>query len=268
MPQGRIVLKRICQSKKLASLKTDGARLLYTWLITNVDVNGCFSGDPQVIKGQIFTRLKKSYKTIEQYISDLEQNKLIIRYTVNGDIFLNIPDFVEKQPYLNREREGKTNIPPPTQEQLMSNSGVTQAQIEIESKSKIESECKGKSATPATSFTLPPDKERWIDIAFTIRLSEEEASLAYDNFGGNNWKRSNGNAIESWEQVAFVLNYWKNNRGKFDNDSGRQQLRPIPGRICSVKGCKMPAVYIDKSGDYDNPYCSEHMPEKVKDRYR
>ena len=72
MPQGRIVLKRICQSKKLADLKTDGARLLYTWLIPNMDINGCFSADPEVIKGQIFTRLRKSTRVIAGYLEDLE----------------------------------------------------------------------------------------------------------------------------------------------------------------------------------------------------
>jgi uncharacterized phage protein (TIGR02220 family) len=126
MPAGRFVLKSISQSKKLASLSTDGARLLYTWLLPHVDVNGCFSGDAEVINGQIFTRLKKSIKKVEEYLEDLEQNHLIIRYQVKGDFFLHIPDFQEKQPNLNPEKEAKSTISMPPPELLQTYSRATQ----------------------------------------------------------------------------------------------------------------------------------------------
>ena len=107
------MLKRICQSRKLAALKTDGARLLYTWLIPNVDINGCFSGDENVIKGQIFTRLRKSTKTINSYLVDLASVGLIVWYESDGDRFLKIPDFTDKQPSLRSDRESPSNIPQP-----------------------------------------------------------------------------------------------------------------------------------------------------------
>ncbi len=47
----------------------------------------------------------------------------------------------------------------------------------------------------------------------------------------------------------------------------KTQLYPIKGKTCSKSGCRMPAVYHDTSGNYDNYACSEHMPEKVKERY-
>jgi len=134
MPQGRIVLKAICQSRKLADVKTDGARLLYTWLIPNADVNGCFSGDPEVIKGQIFTRLRKSVKTIQAYLNDLDDTGLILLYESNGDAYLYIINFVKKQPFLNPDREAKSTIPPPTLDQLQTSSGATPLKIERESK--------------------------------------------------------------------------------------------------------------------------------------
>ena len=50
-----------------------------------------------------------------------------------------------------------------------------------------------------------------------------------------------------------------------DNTRQRKtQLFPIKGKNCF---CGMPAVYKDSSGTYDNYYCSEHMPEKVKAKY-
>ena len=45
----------------------------------------------------------------------------------------------------------------------------------------------------------------------------------------------------------------------------KDRLFPISGKNCS---CGMPAVYKDSSGEYDNYYCADCMPEKVKARYR
>ena len=101
MPVGRILLKSISGSNKMPQLKTDGARLLYTWLLAHADINGCYSGDAKVIRGTIVTRLEKSIKTIESYLQDVEKLELIFRYSSDNDVFLIIPDFVEKQPSLN-----------------------------------------------------------------------------------------------------------------------------------------------------------------------
>ena len=114
MPLGRILLKSISNSKKLSLLKTDGARLLYTWLIPHLDVNGCFSAAPEVVGGHILTRLNKEISEIATFLDDLERVGLILRYQANGDIFLRVPDFIEKQPSLHPEREAKPSIPLPT----------------------------------------------------------------------------------------------------------------------------------------------------------
>ena len=131
MPVGRIVLKEISESKKLSLLKTDGARLLYTWLIPHLNVNGCFSADPIVVRARIFTRLEKTIEVINSYLDDLEENELIIRYNSEGDDFLIMPNFAEKQPKLNKDREGKVNIPLPTQDQLTSKSRSTPTQYKL-----------------------------------------------------------------------------------------------------------------------------------------
>ncbi len=182
MPAGRIILKSISDSYKLSKLKTDGARLLYTWLLTHLDINGCFSGDPQVIKGKVFTRLNKTIKTIEKYLEDLESNKLIIRYEINEDIFLNVPDFVDKQPSLNPKREAKSSIPLPPPELLQSYSRVNQTQVK-ESKVK-ESK----------------DKTRFLDFVF---LTEEEHEKLLNKLG----KDKTDNMIEK-------LNNYIGSKGK------------------------------------------------------
>ena len=136
MPVGRIILKSISESKKISALKSDGARLLYTWLITHLDVNGCFSGDAQVVRGKVFTRLDKTNKVVEDYLVDLEQLGLIIRYQINGDVFLNVPDFVEKQPSLNPDREAQTTIPLPSPDLIQTLSRVNPPKDKL-SKDKV-----------------------------------------------------------------------------------------------------------------------------------
>ena len=182
MPIGRVIRNSISESKKVASLKTDGARLLYTWLITHLDINGCFSGDPRVVNGKVFTRLNKSIKVVEDYLLDLEQNNLIIRYETNGDTFLNVPDFVEKQPTLRPERESKSSIPPPTSklrrnsgvtpDELLSNSRQTPAHIKL-SKVNLSKETKGKKETSLLSRSVKEVFEYWKE-----RLNHSDAKFS------------------------------------------------------------------------------------------
>jgi hypothetical protein len=168
MPAGRIILKSISESKKLSLLKTDGARLLYTWLILHVDVNGCFSGDPEVVNGKVFTRLKKSPRKIEEYLDDLAGVGLIVRYRVNGDVYLQAPTFEEKQPFLNRDREAKPVIPLPTSDGVEIISGSTldllrresgSDQDEIPLKVKVKVKVKVKEKKRGEPPPLPPPSD-------------------------------------------------------------------------------------------------------------
>ena len=125
MAKGRILQKRISNSRKMVELSSDTVRLLYTWMLAHLDVNGCFYGDPVMINNLVFTRLQKPIKVIEAALDELEAVGLIVRYLAGGEAYLAYPDFSEKQPSLQASKEGKPVIPPPTLEQLRSNSRVT-----------------------------------------------------------------------------------------------------------------------------------------------
>ena len=207
MPQGRILLKSICQSKKLPKLKTDGARLLYTWLIPNVDVNGCFSGDPQVLKGQVFTRLKKSNKTIESYLQDLEDIGLIIRYEVDGDIFLIIPDFADKQPSLKPEKEAKPTIPLPPPELLQSKSGVTPSISKVKG-----SKDKGKQSKYHLFF-----EEIWIKYPNQVGKKEALRHFKVSVKTENDWKDINRALDNYLKTEKFKKGFIQNGSTWFNN---------------------------------------------------
>jgi hypothetical protein len=118
----------------LAALKTDGARLLYTWLIPHLQSNACFSGDPVVVNGKVFTRLNKKTETVDEYLKDLEGVGLIKRFDSNGDVFLQVLNF--KQPVSFRpDREAPPSIPTP--ELVGSNSRLTPPNV-IEEKRREE----------------------------------------------------------------------------------------------------------------------------------
>lgn len=245
------MLRAICQSKKLASLKTDGARLLYTWLLPNVDINGCFSGDPEVIKGQIFTRLKKSTKTILGYIEELDSAGLIIWYQSNGDHFLHIPDFVDKQPSLNPDREAKPTIPMPTPDQLEMKSCVTPLKVK-ESKDKVK-----KSKHKDNIFLFP---EEYLKLSGKLGAEKLESLMEdLNNYIGSSGKR--------YKSHYFTLLAWSRRKKEEGANSGKAKLFPISGKTCSKRDCPFPAVYKSTGGAYDHWYCTEHLPDKVKEKY-
>ena len=206
MPEGRIILKAISQSKKLASLKTDAARLLYTWLIPHLDINGCFYGDAVTINALIFTRLNKKPEKIEEYLKDLEANGLIIRYKVNGDLFLTVPDFRQKQPRLNPDRDAKPTIPPykpewknTTQDQLLTNSGVTQDQLLTNSNT---------SKVKLSKVNIRVSKDTLVDLSSTPEPQKKPDQK------------------KTQEKITEILNLWNEFAGKV----GLPQVRDItPG---------------------------------------
>lgn len=119
MPDGRMLKKVIAESRSLGALKTDSARLLYTWLLPFLDIEGRHTADPEIVKGHIFPKVKTmTAPRIRTLLKDLAAAGLITIYQVNREPFLQFTQFQEHQK-LDREREAPSKIPPPPD-----NSGV------------------------------------------------------------------------------------------------------------------------------------------------
>ena len=89
MAEGRMIKRAIANSRRLANLKSDSARMLYAWMLPFLDVEGRFSADPLVIKGNIFSRIPSiTPQKINSWLKDMQQNGLIIIYENDGDKFL------------------------------------------------------------------------------------------------------------------------------------------------------------------------------------
>jgi len=136
MARGRMLQNRISKSRRLAGLSSDTVRLLYTWILPHLDVNGNFYADPIMVKNLVFTRLNHTVDKITLSLDELECAGLIVRYEVDGDTYLNYPDFHEKQPKLNTARESYTEIPIMTPESIRNDSAMTPSQVKL-SKDKL-----------------------------------------------------------------------------------------------------------------------------------
>jgi len=92
-------------------------------MLSHLDSNGNFYADPVMVNNLVFTRLGKTAKEIEKYLNELATEGLIVRYKINDEMYLNYPDFFEKQPNIRPDREGKTDIPNHTPESILNESG-------------------------------------------------------------------------------------------------------------------------------------------------
>ena len=122
MADGRMLKKAISTSRRLADLKTDSARMLYTWIIPHLDVEGRFYADPDMIKGAIVPRVKDfDEQKIQECLTDMADVGLILLYIVDGDIYLQLRKFEDHQ-NIKKDREAPSKIPSP----INTNSGVDQ----------------------------------------------------------------------------------------------------------------------------------------------
>lgn len=111
MADGRMLKRNISDSKKLGDLSNDSGRLLYTWLIPWTDCEGRYTGDPELIKGRIFPKVRSmTIRKIENLLIELHDSELIDLYEIKGEWCL---QFRKTLQTIRRDREKESEIPPP-----------------------------------------------------------------------------------------------------------------------------------------------------------
>lgn len=136
MARGRMLSKEISLDEKVDALSDDTARLLWTWLIPHLDVEGRMYGEPEVFKSIVAPRRNYSTKKIEKYLTEMEKLYLIIRYSVDGNCYLFAPNFEKHQIGLRKDRETQSRIPSPPPDLLRSDDGISPAQVKVKVKEK------------------------------------------------------------------------------------------------------------------------------------
>ena len=101
------------------------------------------------------------------------------------------------------------------------------------------------------------------DVGICLEMTEPESLVFYHHYNAQGWLYPSSIKITNLKSAMWR---WKNN-GYKEKDSKKTKLFPIKGKVCSVKGCRMPAKYLDATGNYDSYRCGEHLPDEVKAKY-
>lgn len=172
MPEGRMLKKVVSTSRKLANLKSDSARLLYTWLLPHLDIEGRFSANPNIVKGYVVPRLKMSKRKIGEYLEDMAINDLILLYEINGDYFLQLKKFKDFQ-ILRKKRESKSFIPAPTKDSRITPGVPT----ENSSTSKVK-KSKEKESKNISDDILEKEFNEFWEI-YNLKVAKQDALKAF-----------------------------------------------------------------------------------------
>lgn len=113
MADGRMLKKVISESRRVASLKSDTHRMLYTWCIAHLDIEGRLVADPDLFKGKVAPRLKHITPSVcNAALLDMAEQELIILYEIDGDRYLQLRNF-DKHNKVRKDKEKPSLIPPP-----------------------------------------------------------------------------------------------------------------------------------------------------------
>jgi len=116
MARGRMLNQTVSASLKFQQLPNDTCRLLATWIIPYLDLNGVYYADPTMVKSAVFPRRADiTPEMVAGYLDAIEGIGLIVRFEAKGDLWQWWPGFAGNQVGLRRDRES-TNYPlPPRQ---------------------------------------------------------------------------------------------------------------------------------------------------------
>lgn len=108
-PRIRTLKPEMWQDEKIGTLSRD-ARLLFVGLITMADDEGRFRALPSAICGHVFPYDDDALRRVEKWLSDLESEQLITRYTIDGFTYGSLNGWGRHQ---RINRASISELPPP-----------------------------------------------------------------------------------------------------------------------------------------------------------
>lgn len=107
MAQARLLNKAISLSEKVADLKDDSTRLLYTWIIPHTDDFGLIIKSARTIKATVVPMLSSTVEDIGFQLEDMEKVGLVTSVTVKGKEYYCV-EGSEKYQTLKKDRNPQT----------------------------------------------------------------------------------------------------------------------------------------------------------------
>ena len=176
MPRGRMLSKSISKSEKVAKLSVEG-KLLFTWILPHVDVQGRIEADVWTIKAIVPYVDEITPKTIPELLTQMHKAGLIIYY---GDEhkYLQIVDFLKYQK-VRTDQEAPSHIPAPTEQQSRNGVETFLPPLNV-SKGNVS---KGKGIERFT----PPSLADLVSYKKEIGAVFTEPEVFLNHYIGNGW---------------------------------------------------------------------------------
>lgn len=113
MARGRLISRTLGSSRKFHDLLQAGGKLgefsqvLFPLIVANTDDFGRMAGDAFTIKNVVLPSSRRAEQDFEQALAVMQQVGLLVRYIVDGAIYLQINKFDEHQPGLTKRTKSK-----------------------------------------------------------------------------------------------------------------------------------------------------------------
>lgn len=103
------------------------------------------------------------------------------------------------------------------------------------------------------------------DTGICLEMTEDKSLVFFHHYNAQNWVFGNGQKITNLKSAMWR---WKSN-GCREKAGKKTKLYPLKGgHKCSLRNCRMPAVYEQNTGgEYTSYRCGEHLPDEVKAKY-
>lgn len=220
MARGRMLSKGISLDEKVDALSNDTARLLFTWMVPHLDVEGRMYGDARLFKSIVAPRRNYSVKRVEKVLIEMEKLGLIKRYSVDGNQYLFAPKFEKHQIGLRKEREQQSQIPPPTPELLQNKSRVNPDKVPP--KSKLSLREKKISKEKDTSIINKEAKEIWEKC---LEILKEKVNKP--NF--DTWLKGTVGLL--YQGTVFIIGVPREDIGKYLMENQRSGLENVLAQV-------------------------------------
>jgi hypothetical protein len=109
--RARLLYHTISTSERVSALGAGGA-LIYTWLLAHADDQGRYSGSARKVKAEVVPLIEEiTNEDVEKALAEMEEARLIIRYTKGKTQLIQIADWWEFQSGLRVRYESRYPAP-------------------------------------------------------------------------------------------------------------------------------------------------------------
>lgn len=180
MARGRLISKSLGSSRKYHALLTEGGKLgefcqvIFPLIIANTDDFGRMPGDAFTVKNVVLPSSRRTEADFDRALSVMARVGLLVRYSVDGAIYLQVNKFDEHQPNLNKRTSSKfPEIP-----ENSGNSGKFQPNPEGNLTQNPEPRTEPRTAPAPSRAEDAMFEEFWA--AYPKKKSKDDAKRAWD----------------------------------------------------------------------------------------